>query len=322
MTTATVAPPAVQASSNSASGKTADRLRQRASELLATEVDFISSDSFQEQDAASTILAGGNLPALVRSLVRGDKVSDLPPHLARLCNVDLLTAEDERDLFSRMNYLKFRAGTLRAKLNRNRPGAARVAEIEALLSDAEAIRDHLIRANMRLVISIVKKFVSPQFSFDDLLSDGMMTLMNAVEKFDFERGYRFSTYAYRSIARNAYRRIMDRKKEQSRYTAVPEESVESAEDEGGTASMDEGTWELLRGLLSQFMSSLDEREQLIVSARYALGEHRQVQTFQSIADQLGVSKERIRQLEHRAVGKLQAMAAAVSPDEVHLDPVS
>ena len=58
---------------------------------------------------------------------------------------------------------------------------------------------------MRLVMSIVKKFVTPQQAFDELLSDGILTLMQAIEKFDFDRGFRFSTYAYRSIARNAYR---------------------------------------------------------------------------------------------------------------------
>ena len=66
---------------------------------------------------------------------------------------------------------------------------------------------------MRLVISIVKKFVGPQHSFDDMLSDGTMSLMHAVDKFDYDRGFRFSTYAYRAIARNAYRSIMDRHKE-------------------------------------------------------------------------------------------------------------
>ena len=76
-----------------------------------------------------------------------------------------------------------------------------------------------------------------------------------------------------------------------------------------SASMDDKTWERLRGMLSQFLDALDKRERLIVRARYALGRHRKVKTFQSIAEKLGVSKERVRQLEQRAVGKLQKLAA-------------
>ena len=71
---------------------------------------------------------------------------------------------------------------------------------------------------MRLVMSIVKKFVTPQHSFDDMLSDGICTLMQAVEKFDYDRGFRFSTYAYRSIARNAYRSVTTARKEEARFT--------------------------------------------------------------------------------------------------------
>jgi RNA polymerase primary sigma factor len=64
------------------------------------------------------------------------------------------------------------------------------------------------------------------------------------------------------------------------------------------------------------MDRLDRRERLIVRCRYALGGHRKVKTFQTIADRLGVSKERVRQLEQRAMSKLRAMAAELQLDEL------
>lgn len=79
--------------------------------------------------------------------------------------------------------------------------------------------------------------------------------------------------------------------------------------------MDDKTWERLRTMLSQFLGGLDKRERLILKARYALGNHRKVPTFQSIADKLGVSKERVRQLEQRAVGKLQKMATEAGAED-------
>ena len=80
--------------------------------------------------------------------------------------------------------------------------------------------------------------------------------------------------------------------------------------------MDEQTWSTLRELLAGMMDQLDRREQFVIRGRYALGAHHKIQTFQSLADKLGVSKERARQLEQRAVGKLQTMAADVDLDEV------
>jgi RNA polymerase primary sigma factor len=76
--------------------------------------------------------------------------------------------------------------------------------------------------------------------------------------------------------------------------------------------MSEIRWEALRGRLSNMLDRLDRREKLIVRARFSLGGHRRVQTLQKLADRLGVSKERIRQLEKRALDKLRDMAD-VSP---------
>lgn len=76
--------------------------------------------------------------------------------------------------------------------------------------------------------------------------------------------------------------------------------------------MSEIRWEALRGRLSSMLDRLDRREKLIVRARFSLGGHRRVQTLQKLADRLGVSKERIRQLEKRALDKLRDMAD-VSP---------
>ena len=64
------------------------------------------------------------------------------------------------------------------------------------------------------------------------------------------------------------------------------------------------------------LDRLDRRERFIVRSRYALGSHRKVKTFQYLADKLGVSKERVRQLEQRAVGKLQAMAKEIETEEL------
>jgi RNA polymerase primary sigma factor len=273
----------------------------RAEALRAQTIDFIGNEEFV---ALST---GGETTEELREAVSPRFTAppkDLPAHLARLCEVDLLTAEEERAMFRSMNYLKFRAHTLINELDADQPDEDAVREAERALQAAQQVRDELIQANMRLAISVVKKFVSPQRSFDDMLSDGIFSLMQAVDKFDYDRGFRFSTYAYRAIARNAYRKMQDGQKEAVRLVNS-EDEVYEIEDQGSTSSLDERTWELLRGTLSGLMDRLDRREQFILRGRYALGSHRKVKTFQSLADKLGLSKERVRQLEQRAVAKLR-----------------
>lgn len=304
MTTATLATP------RTSSRETA---RQRAVDILRTEIDFIPNPEFRadddgENEIVAAILRGANSAAKAPA--------DLPAHLRRICEAELLTHEQEAALFREMNLLKFRANVLRTRLDPEHVDVQAVETIEALLSQAQRIRDHIIQANMRLVMSIVKQFVTPQQSFDDMLSDGIYTLMQTVEKFDYDRGFRFSTYAYRSIARNAYRTVTTASKEEARFTRDAEEWAFEQEDAHSASSMTDQVWSNLRELTASMLDRLDRREQFIVRSRYALGAHRKVRTFQFLADKLGVSKERVRQLEQRAVGKLRTMAAELEMDEL------
>jgi len=79
-------------------------------------------------------------------------------------------------------------------------------------------------------------------------------------------------------------------------------------DEQNDQRMGENRWQLLRGRLGDMLSELDRREKFIIRARFSLGSHRRVSTLQALAKRLGVSKERVRQLERRGLEKLQVMA--------------
>lgn len=288
-------------------------LAKRTLAITAKEIDFIPNASFRmlelEQITPSLWDVLENTPDSVPN--------EMPAHLRRLCETALLSAEYETVLFRQMNYLKFLAAGLRERLDVNHPEHALIETIEQLLSGARAIRDRLIQANMRLAMSIVKKFVTPTVSFDEMLSEGTVTLMQAVELFDFDRGFRFSTYAYRSISRTAYRFVASAREEEARLTRDADEwAFEQSEELA--SSMPENFWEGLRQLTSTMLQRLDRRERFIIRSRYALGSHRRVRSFQDLADRLGVSKERVRQIEARAVGKLQAMAKKLDLDEIRL----
>ena len=288
------------------------RLQHRAQELLKLEIQYIPNSQFRYEtiveptDAERAIASQGSAMSAPDSL---------PSHLRRLCDAELLSREDEVALFRQMNYLKFCADTRRQQIDATSPDPEELGEVDSLLARASVIRNHLVQANMRLVMSIVKKFVTPQQSFDEMLSNGTMILINAVEKFDYDRGFRFSTYAYRSIARDSYRTVTAANQENSQFVRDAEAWAFEEADERAS-SQKEQTWSQLRELLTGLLDGLDRREKFIIRSRYALGSHHKVKTFQSLADKLGVSKERVRQLEQRAVAKLQAAAGELNLDAV------
>ena len=283
----------------------------------AREIEFIDSDSFYEASAESKILGDHFLGTGIEAVpAKAGKSLSLPAHLARLCEAKLLTPEEEKSVFNRMNFLRFKANALKSKLETSDPWTVR--RIESLLKAADWYRDWIVKSNMRLVISIVKKFVNPQNGFDDLLSDGIVALIRAVDKFDVGLGFRFSTYATQVVRRNTYRSVMEKQKDRQRNLGSIQDNGLDISDDQKESSMSEHRWNDLRSRLSLMLDHLDRREKFIIRARFSLGGHRRIQTLQRLADKLGVSKERIRQLEKRALDKLRGMTEAISLPEAEM----
>jgi RNA polymerase primary sigma factor len=278
-------------------------------DLRAKAEDFIDSGDFTSADAEKNILKDQLLDNCESSEPRrAARKVNLPPHLAGLCEAPLLTADQERQLFCRMNYLRYRAAHILRNHSGDSLGQWDVERIQGLLRAADWHRDCIVEANVRLVISIVKKFSNQQCGFDDLLSDGIMALIRSVDKFDYKLGFRFSTYATQVVRRNSYRFVMDRQDERLKITnSISDGGLDVAEDDG-SSSLDEFRWNELRSELHEFLNRLEKREKFIVRARFSLGGHRRVQTLQRLADKLGISKERVRQIEKRAMDKLASMA--------------
>ena len=296
-------------------------LRLLTKRLLREEVAFIGNTYFQESSAGDEIF-GESLglepadPAAGLAALKKTRVADLPVHLGRMCEAKLLTPEQERGLFQRMNFLRHQAAHHRSQLNPERPSKARIELVQRLLAMADWHRDALVQANMRLVFSIVKKFVNKNNAFDDLLSDGIVALIRAVEKFDYDRGFRFSTYATQVVRRNAYRTVVLKQKEKSKMVGGLQELGLDISDEERQPAISEHRWHELRSRLTVMLGELDRREKFIIRARFSLGSHRKVHTLQALADRLGVSKERVRQLEKRALDKLRLMAGEVKLAEL------
>jgi RNA polymerase primary sigma factor/RNA polymerase sigma factor len=230
--------------------------------------------------------------------------------LASLYEVPLLNREQEVWLFRKFNYLKHKAVSLREQLDPERPNARLMDQIERLYEEIVDLKNRIVRANLRLVVSIAKRRVSPGDSFFDLVSDGNMSLIRAVEKFDYARGNKFSTYASWAIMKNYARTIPDEHKRRDRFRATDTDFLQTAADRREDEYQQRLATSDRMQQVGRFLDRLDSREQTIIIRRYGLDHEHEPQTLKEVGSALGVTKERVRQIEAKALEKLREAAAA------------
>ena len=279
----------------------------RAHRILEQKLEFMYDPSFDVPGAEAAIL--GPMPDAGRvATARVKPPAGLPPYLASLYgDTPLLSKEQEAHLFRKMNYLKYRASKLREGLDPARARAAVLDEIERLQEEALVVKNQIIRANLRLVVSIAKKRVGPTGNFFELVSDGNMSLIRAVEKFDFSRGFKFSTYASWAIMKNFARTIPEEKTRRDRFVTGHEEMFEAAADHRADEYESESEHRRNQEAVQGMLGRLSERERQILVSRYGLGGADE-RTLEQLGKELGITKERVRQIESRAQDKLRRFA--------------
>ncbi len=280
-------------------------------------------------------------------------------YLKEIGRVPLLTAEQEVMLAKRME-----AGQIaQEELNQDGVGPEERAELGKVVQAGLSAREHLIRANSRLVISVAKRYIGRGVPFLDLIQEGNIGLIRAANKFNYRLGHKFSTYATWWIRQAVTRAIAD----QSRTIRVPvhmgdqinkllraahrltqalgreptseelaaameiptrkaEEMLRVArrplslemptdnegdselgdfiEDEDSLAPDEEVTASMLRELLQDILQDLPPREVRILQLRYGLVDG-ETYTLEEVGKKLGVTRERVRQIEAQALSRLR-----------------
>ncbi|MGL4553372.1 MAG: sigma-70 family RNA polymerase sigma factor [Gemmataceae bacterium] len=287
----------------------------RAKHLLEQPLDFIDHPHFHLPEMGAEV--AGPMPHLDEYTAKKASMHaprDVPPELASCYEYPLLSREQEAHLFRQMNWFKFKAKGLRADmLTDGAVDPAKVKtnlleQIETLQSKANAIKDVLINSNMRLVVNIARRHSGQAENFFELLSDGNMSLIRAVEKFDASRGFKFSTYASWAIMKNFARTIPDEKHRRERFVTGHEEVFEVAPDVRTDEHEAVANKERATASINRLLEKLEPREREIIRMRAGLDSHAKGMTLEEIGQQFGITKERVRQLNARAMKKLRTMA--------------
>jgi RNA polymerase sigma factor (sigma-70 family) len=288
----------------------------RAQHLLEQPLEYIYHPDFDNPAMEPVILAPmPNEEAFWQQKEQMRVPKDVPVELMPCYEWPLLSKEQEQHLFRQMNFLKYRASQLRAHLRlptgKINPARARTPDldrIEGLQRQAQEVKERLIKCNLRLVVSIAKKHAAQTDNFWELLSDGNMSLIRAVEKFDYGRGNKFSTYASWAIMKNFARSIPDEKHRRERFVTGHEDLFETAPDTRSNEQECLASQEQAVRRVNRLLEYLEPREREIIRMRAGLDNHSENMTLEEIGQQLGITKERVRQLNVRIMNKLKSIA--------------
>jgi len=303
--------------------------------------------------------AGVEIPELDIDLDLIDIDDSISLYLKEIGRVPLLTADEEVSLAKRME----RGRDARQKLTLGADDPNERDRLLLAVKDGQAAQEHLIKANSRLVVSVAKKYVGRGVPFLDLIQEGNIGLIRAVKKFDYRRGYKFSTYATWWIRQAVTRAIADQGRtirvpvhmyeqinrltrtsrqlvqelgrdpttdEIAERLGVPPRKVEQIirvsqrplslempvgeeedsylgdfiEDAEADSPTDSASQTMLRQVIDEIFESLTPREVRILQLRFGLVDGYSY-TLEEVGKKFGVTRERIRQIEAQALGRLR-----------------
>ncbi len=351
-----------------------DIVKEVASEVDITEVeDVVDEDAHDDPDAKEkekAVEAGGGFVLSNKEVddipvqtgaITGATADPVKDYLKQIGKVALLNAELEVELAKRIE-----AGLYAAeKLATTKKKFSKVMEydLRRVQKDGERAKSHLLEANLRLVVSLAKRYTGRGMQFLDLIQEGNLGLIRAVEKFDYTKGYKFSTYAtwwirqaitramadqartiripvhmvevINKLARVQRQLLQDLGREPTpeelarELDMTPEKVVEVQkygrepislstplgedgdsefgdliEDTEAVSPLEAVTAAARKRELERILSTMSEREALILRHRYGLIDGIP-KTLDQIGEEIGVTRERIRQIENKAISKLK-----------------
>jgi RNA polymerase primary sigma factor len=282
--------------------------RVRCQRIRELPLDYVPNAEFQRVTRPQERTLLGPAPAPAKPLPRVQPPAGLPPYLTSLYALPLLTREQELHLFRKMNYLKYKASKFIARLDPERPDNRLLDRIEDLHRQSVDVKNELILANLRLVVAFAKRHARRTEPLFELISDGNIALIRAVEKFDYARGFRFSTYASWAIIRTFLQTIPTEDRYRSRFRTGTEEVFQTTCDERIDPQSAEAAQAQRQEQVARLLTHLDDREQQIIRDRYGLGLGREPKRLREVGRAMGVTKERVRQLQVRALAKLSQAA--------------
>jgi RNA polymerase primary sigma factor len=280
-------------------------LRAKAREILGQEYPYMDSAMFRRKDIESKLFGVDCEPQLPDSSWYQPTYEDIDKNDG--ITPTLMNAEQERTMFLRFNYAKRKLSLLRKKFLKE--GLNKSIASNALLwrRRHELYREYLVRTNLALVLAMAKRTRLQQVDFAEIISEGNMALLRAIEKFNVDRGFKFSTYACRAILKAYSRSSLKQLKHRTRFPVEFEPDLERSDwSDRRHDTIESECVDELKNIIDRNLADLTQIEQTVIQRRFNWKEAQENPlTLEEVGKIIGVTKERVRQIQNKALAKIR-----------------
>jgi len=282
----------------------------------ANPIDYIDSTAFREPNAEGIIYSAGGDIAKPDTSWYHPVMDDLSPGKHRTVKSTqqvILTGAQEKVLFHKFNYARFRVSELQKQIwgsDARKPTPDQAEDMLKWYRISERVREQIAETNLALVLAMAKRTRMSEVDFADLVSEGNMALLRAVDKFDAGRGYKFSTYACRAILKAFSRQGMKLSKYRQRFPTDFDPKLERSNFlETKRSGFEKDAAEEVKRIVLNNRADLTDVERTVIEHRFGLesGENEKPMTLEQVGQIIGVTKERVRQIQNKALIKIRGV---------------
>ena len=283
-------------------------LRQNVEGLLEENYAFMDSPIFRRKNIEAELFDFENEPQLplvswyqpTRDEAVDQTISGAP---------QLMKGPEERMMFLRFNFAKRKLVALQKKAKREGLDRELAEQLIEWHRRFEHFREYLVRTNLALVLAMAKRTRLGDVDFAEIVSEGNMALMRAVDKFNVDRGFKFSTYACRAILKAFSRTAMKSSRYKTRFPVEFEPEMEKSDwSDRKRDEVEEDCIDELKQIVDRNLADLSDTEQTVIRRRFNWEQHEeQPLTLEEVGKIIGVTKERVRQIQNKALAKIKAV---------------
>jgi RNA polymerase primary sigma factor len=282
--------------------------RQKVEALLEESYAFMDSPIFQQKNIEKELFDFEIEPQLPLvswyQPTRDEAVDETMAHAPQL-----MKGPEERLMFLRYNYTKLELSRLQKLIKKS--GMTRKRADEFLLWHArfEHFREYLVRTNLALVLAMAKRTRLGDVDFAEIVSEGNMALIRAVDKFSIDRGFKFSTYACRAILKAFSRTAMKSSRHRTRFPVEFEPEMEKSDwQDRRRGAVEEDCIDELKAIVDRNLADLSQVEETVIRRRFNWKqEDESPLTLEEVGQIIGVTKERVRQIQNKALAKIRGV---------------
>ncbi len=289
-------------------------LRIKAEAIMAVPLAYMASERFKSKGIEKQLFSYDqpDLPKVSWYQPTRDEPSErtnLKNEGKPASTPKLMTASEEQLMFLRYNYAKRKLSLLRKKIARDGLTRAHANSTIDWNNRYEHLREYLVRTNLALVLAMAKRTRLGDIDFAEVVSEGNMALLRAVEKFNVDKGFKFSTYACRAILKAFSRISIKHSRHRTRFPVEFEPELEKSDwADTRRDNVEKDLTDELRQIVDRNLADLSDIEQTVIRQRFNWEQVKDSpMTLEQVGSVIGVTKERVRQIQNKALIKIRKL---------------